>query len=173
MKFLLYDVIVYSDGDNGAATRVGKYTLTATKGGATKYVLDAANTDFSGTYTEVDSTVGGSSIPAGNYCRFRNVRGTSFTVAATGNYGSDGHPRAPLNAIQIVPINVVPVLSAPGYSGGQFQFFLNGATNVNYVIQVSTNLTNWTSFRTNAAPAVITDPGASSYRSRFYRALFQ
>ncbi len=176
VKFLLYDVIVYSDGDNGGATRVGEYTLTATGtpgGAAKKYVLDAANTDFSGTYTEVDSTTGGPSTPAGNYCRFRNVRGTSFTVAAHGNYGSDARPRGPLNAIQIVPINVVPVLSEPSYSNGQFHCYLSGATNANYTIQASTNLLNWTPILTSPAPALITDPAASSYGYRFYRALFQ
>jgi hypothetical protein len=173
VKFPLYDVIVYADGDNGGATRVGKYTLTATGGSGTKYVLDPASTDFSGAYSEVDSATGGPSTPAGNYCRFRNVRGTSFSVAAKGDYASDGNPRGPLNAIQIVPINVLPVLSDPGYRNGQFQFNLSGANNASYVIQASTNLVNWTPILTTPAPAQITDPAASSYPRRFYRAVFQ
>ncbi len=173
VKFLLYDVIVYSDGDNGGAMRVGKYTLSgATRGNGTKYVGDASNTDYNGFYTEVDDTTGGASTPAGNFCRFRNVRGSSFSVSARGDFASDGNPRGPFNAMQIVPINVVPFLSNPTYSGGQFQCFLNGATGATYVIQASTNLVNWSSVSTNIAPAEISLPTAG-YRYRFYRALFQ
>jgi hypothetical protein len=172
VKFPLYDVIVYSDGDNGSATRVGKYTLTATGGSGTKYVLDAPYADFGGTYTEVDSTSGGASTPAGNYCRFRNVRGTSFSVAARGDYASDGHPRGPLNAIQIVPIDARPTLTDPHYDTGQFLCFLNGATNANYVIQASTNLANWTAVANSPAPAQLSVP-TGGYRYRFYRAMLQ
>lgn len=171
LKFPLYDVIVYSVGDNGGATRVGKYTLNGT---LAKYIRDDGGvTDFSGSYIEADSTSGGAGAPSGNYCRFRNVRGGSFSLAAKGDYASDGHPRAPLNAIQIVPVNVVPQLSAAGWSGGQFQCFVNGATNANYIVQGATNLTTWTPLRTNAAPFYFTDTAAGNFTGRLYRALFQ
>ena len=172
LKFPLYDVIVYSDGDNGSAVRVGKYTLSgATSGNAIKYVKDNG-VDFSGSYTEVDNTTGGINTPAGNYCRFRNVRGGSFTITGKGDYASDNHPRGPFNALQIVPVYSVATLTNLTYSGSQAQFSLNGAANANYIVQSSTNLTNWASIRTNAAPAQITDPSPPPAR-RFYRALLQ
>ncbi|HOX58865.1 MAG TPA: hypothetical protein P5205_16800 [Candidatus Paceibacterota bacterium] len=173
VKFPLYDVIVYCDGDNGDAARVGRYVLSgATSGNATKYVGDPAYSDFYGTYIEVDSPTGGASTPAGNYCRFRNVRGVGFTVSATGNYGSDNHPRAPVNALQIVPINVVPVLSEPVHSAGRFEFFLSGATNISYTIQGSTNLLDWDFVANRTAPAQVSLSSAD-HRYHFFRALFQ
>jgi len=101
------------------------------------------------------------------------VRGSNFTFFAKGDYASDSHPRAPLNALEIVPINVVPWLTDPAYAGGQFQFVLNGASNANYILQASTNLTNWAAIRTNPAPAQISDPAATNFPRRFYRVLFQ
>jgi len=84
-----YDVIVYTDGDNGGAQRTGTYTLLG---------VSKANTDngvnFSGTFVESLS---------GNYVRFRNVKATSFTLYATPSGTSDGVYRAPVNAIQIIP----------------------------------------------------------------------
>lgn len=174
LKFPLFDVIVYSVGDNGSATRVGKYTLSGPAiSTISKFVRDDGGaSDFDGIYTEADSTSGGAGAPSGNYCRFRNVRGSSFTIAAKGDYASDAHPRAPLNAIQIVPIYTVPFLSDAAAAGGQFSCMVNGATNVNYIVQYSTNLTTWTPIRTNTAPFVFTDAAANSPR-RFYRAMFQ
>jgi fibronectin type 3 domain-containing protein len=56
---------------------------------------------------------------------------------------------------------------------GSFQFSLNGAVGSNYVIQVSTNLVNWSPFSTNVIPAggfvIITDPNMATNPRRFYR----
>ena len=174
LKFLLYDVIAYSDGDNGSAARVTKFTLSGS--GITtisKYVQDAANVNFSGTFIEADSTTGGASTPAGNYVRFHNLRPSSFTITSTGDYASDPNPRGPFNALQIVPIDVRPTLSNPGFGNGQFQCFLSGATNFNYTIQASTDLIHWTPVSTNSAPGLLTLPPSVSTAYRFYRALFQ
>ena len=58
------------------------------------------------------------------------------------------------------------------FSNGQFQFTLSGATSLEYEIQVSTNLQNWsvlgTISMTNTTSDFL-DTGASSTR-RFYRA---
>lgn len=174
LKFPLYNVIVYSAGDNGSATRVGQYTLTTSSGSGTKYVRDeGGQPDFDGNWLEADATSGGPGAAAGNYCVFRNVRGSSFTLKSCGQYASDGNPRGPLNALQIVPVDVVPTLSDPQYTNGEFRCFVNGATNANYVVQASTNLTDWSALQTNAAPFLFTDPGATGLPRRFYRALFR
>ena len=178
VPFRLYDVLCYSMGDNGSATRVGKFTLSATNNGVSsanlsKYIQDDGGSTFAGTYIEANSTNGYPSAASGNYCRFYAVRGTNFAVRCTPNYGSDGHPRSPFNALQIVQVDPTPVLSNPSYANGQFQAFLNGATNASYVIQASTNLVNWTPVSTNIAPAQITNSPPANTPYRFYRALFQ
>jgi len=89
----------------------------------------------------------------------------------TGAYASDGHPRAPFNALQI--IDLTPVLSNPSYSNGQFQCFLNGAANSSYIILASTNLVDWRPVSTNTAPAQITNSPPANTPYRFYRAQLQ
>ncbi len=96
-----YQVYVYADGDNGSATRTGIYTISGTGITTTAIDLtDAANTNFSGTFTQANGS-------AGNYAVF-TVNATGFTLSATGGTATDGFPRAPINGIQIVPINPTP-----------------------------------------------------------------
>lgn len=181
VPFQLYDVICYSKGDNGSATRVGKFTLSATNNGVmsanlSKYIQDNGGSTFTGTYIEANSTNGWPSAGVGNYCRFYSVRGTNFAIRCTPNYGSDGNPRSPFNALQIVQVDPTPVLSNPGYTNGQFHCFLNGATNASYIILASTNVVptnraNWLPVSTNTAPARITVSAPA--KQTFYRALFQ
>jgi len=55
--------------------------------------------------------------------------------------------------------------------GGQVQFDFSGATGRSYVVQASTNLTQWENVRTNvgtAAPIVFAD-SVTNYPHRFYR----
>ena len=66
----------------------------------------------------------------------------------------------------------VPKLSNPAWSGGQFQFTLTGETNVNYVIQASTNLQSWTGLATNSSPNASRNITINAPNSRsFYRAV--
>jgi uncharacterized repeat protein (TIGR01451 family) len=71
----------------------------------------------------------------------------------------------------------VSLLAAPALSGsasatnGLFKFSLVGTPGGSYIIQASTNLVNWIPIYTNISPFVFTDPYATNYRSRFYRAL--
>jgi hypothetical protein len=55
-----------------------------------------------------------------------------------------------------------------------YKFSLTGETNRNYVIQVSTNLTAWTSVSTNFVPGsgsvTLFDTLAGASKDRFYRA---
>ena len=67
---------------------------------------------------------------------------------------------------------IVLQLTAPTWDGnGQFQFTFDTAFGVNYTVEVSTNLTNWTpalSFQGVNGPLTILDPNASSSGQRFY-----
>ena len=181
VPFPLYDVLCYSKGRNGSATRVGRFTLSATNNGVlftnvSKYIQDDGGSLFTGTYIEANSTSDYPNAASGNYCRFYAVRGTNFVVRDTCGYSSDPNPRAPFNALQIVQVDPTPMLSNPSYASGQFHCFLNGATNASYVIQASTNLADpasWLPVSTNTAPAQITDSPPANTPLRFYRALFQ
>jgi hypothetical protein len=91
-----YKVYLYADGDNGSATRTGIYTISGAGITTTTIsLIDAASTNFSGTFTQANSS-------AGNYVVF-TINATGFTLSATGGTASDGFPRAPVNGIQIVP----------------------------------------------------------------------
>ena len=91
-----YDVYVYADGNNTAATRTGAYQISGVGITTTSINLtDAANTDFSGTYTQANNS-------NGNYVKF-TVTATGFTITATPGASTDAYPRAPVNGIQIVP----------------------------------------------------------------------
>jgi hypothetical protein len=91
-----YQVYVYADGDNGSATRTGAYQISGTGITTTSVNLtDAANTNFSGTFSQANNS-------AGNYVLF-SITATGFTITATPGASTDAYPRAPVNAIQIVP----------------------------------------------------------------------
>lgn len=68
---------------------------------------------------------------------------------------------------------VFPQLSPLTRTGNQFQLLLNGVSGSNYLLQTSSDLTNWVTLSTNAVPGIgtvpIFDPKASEYPFRFYR----
>jgi hypothetical protein len=94
-----YNIYLYADGSNGSATRTGSYKISGTGITTSTITLtDSANTNFSGTFTLANNS-------AGNYLIFTiPSAATGFTITATPGSASDGTPRAPLNAIQIVPL---------------------------------------------------------------------
>jgi len=63
------------------------------------------------------------------------------------------------------------ILSAPAYrTDGVFQFNLTGTAGSNYVIEASTNLTDWTPLATNTSPFTFADTNAVNVPLQFYRA---
>jgi GH25 family lysozyme M1 (1,4-beta-N-acetylmuramidase)/alpha-tubulin suppressor-like RCC1 family protein len=63
------------------------------------------------------------------------------------------------------------ILVAPSYTAdGGFQVGLAGAPGSNYVIEASSNLTDWTPLETNTSPFIFTDTNAASLPVQFYRA---
>jgi hypothetical protein len=57
--------------------------------------------------------------------------------------------------------------------GFQFQFDLTGASGFPYVIESSTNLTDWFPISTNTSPSTFTDPNASTQPFNYYRAVYR
>ena len=117
-----YDVIVYFDGDT-SETRRAQFTI----GQTTLEGLDAANSNFSGTYVESNGTT------AGNYVRFHGLNSSGFTLSATPDPLDDAaYLRAPVNAIQIVPnahvaLALSQVSPASGAAAGGETVTLSGA----------------------------------------------
>jgi hypothetical protein len=73
-----------------------------------------------------------------------------------------------------VSINpLAPVLiSAPSYVSGQFSMTISGTPEPDYIIQVSTNLVNWSDYKTNVdhvTPFTFTDSAAGAAVQRNYR----
>ncbi len=61
-----------------------------------------------------------------------------------------------------------------GFSNGAFEMYFTGPVGSNYVLQVSTNLTQWTSISTNISVTptfLLTDPAPGTAPARFYRVL--
>jgi hypothetical protein len=90
-----YDVYLYADGDNKVYDRGAAYTISGPGvTTATIDLMDAANTNFQGTFTRADGS-------PGNFIRF-SITGTGFTIAATPSSPASGTRRAPVNGLQIV-----------------------------------------------------------------------
>ena len=102
-----YNVYVYADGDNASATRTGAYQISGSGITTTSVNLtDAANTNFSGTFTPGNNS-------SGDYVLFTvTAAATGFTITATPGASTDAYSRAPLNAIQIVP----QAVATPGFT---------------------------------------------------------
>lgn len=103
----------------------------------------------------------------------------SATNLAVGAYmllavATDSRGWSATNAIAITASSSTPIhLSAPRMAGGQFLFDAAGLTvGKTNVVQTSTNLTNWTSIKTNFAAAVAaTITNAVTAGPRFFRVL--
>jgi hypothetical protein len=69
-----------------------------------------------------------------------------------------------------VPTNSTPTLQPIGFgTDGSFNIQLTGVTNVNYVLQCSTNLVNWTSLTTNSVGPPLRDPAPVLPGPCYYR----
>lgn len=72
----------------------------------------------------------------------------------------------------IVNQPATPVMQSAASSNGQFTFVINGTAGPDYLVQSSTNLSQWTDVTNLASPAVPflwTDPNAGNVRQQFYR----
>jgi hypothetical protein len=69
-----------------------------------------------------------------------------------------------------VPLNSMPTLQPVGFGfGGSFNIQLTGVTNVNYVLQYSPDLVNWTSLSTNSVGTPLSDPSPVLPGPCYYR----
>ena len=93
----------------------------------------------------------------------------SYSVVLANAAGSATSTVATLTVL--LPAPPPGILSAPVYEAdGVFQFGVAGAAGSNYVIEASTNLTDWTPLETNTSPFTFTDTNAVNVPMQFYRA---
>lgn len=96
----VYDLIVYSDGNNNGQDRVAEFRV----GGRSIFLRDAAWTVFAGRFVEARSACHlGLSTPSGNFVRFRGLTNRNVNLVITERSTTDVIRRAAVNAIQIVP----------------------------------------------------------------------
>ena len=83
-------------------------------------------------------------------------------------------PLKQLTSASVSPVTVVAAtLTSARQTNGQFAFLVTGTVGSNYVVQASSDMKNWSVVMTNAAPFTFTEPNASSFNQRFYRAYSQ
>ena len=93
-----------------------------------------------------------------------------YLVIVTNTAGSVASSNAVLTVTSAAPVR--PQLSGIGFSNGLFNLTINGDAGPDYIVQASTNLTDWTSIFTNHSPTppfVWSDTAASNFSQRFYR----
>jgi len=86
-----YDVYVYANGSTHDATRVYSFKI----GNTAINVTDPPNSDTAGAYVLAANS-------AGNYVKFYNLTGSSFTLTGTAVSSTDQYLRVAINGIQIV-----------------------------------------------------------------------
>lgn len=99
------------------------------------------------------------------------VEGRTYYFAAT-TYDNNGDESVfSAEATYTVPVTP-PTLDTPMSTGNQFSFSVSGVTGYQYVVQTSTNLTDWVSLQTNTAPFTFVDPNAVAFSQRYYRTYY-
>ena len=92
----------------------------------------------------------------------------AYTLVAWNSMGTNISNEA---YVKVWTTGATPLLG-PVYTNSQFEFHQSDVTNYYYIVQATTNLTNWISIQTNKVPYTFTDPQATNFSLRFYRALF-
>ena len=117
--------------------------------------------------------MGGSVLSLTNRLTFDATANTIYQIAADGVSGSSGRLQLAL-AFTAASQQAAPRLEMPGFAGdGAFQFSLVGQTGTSYVIEASTNLTQWDELGTltnNTGSVMFRDGAATNFLRSFYRA---
>jgi pectate lyase len=90
-----------------------------------------------------------------------------ITVKVTDNGTPNLSATQSFNVIVSAPAQ--PQMPAFGLNNGQFILTITGDIGPDYIVQASTNLTDWAGIFTNPMPFTWTDTGTSNFNQRFYR----
>ena len=94
-----YDLLAYTDGQNGGAARVTEFQI----GDRILCARDNGSSSFHGDFEEAPPSSTGEEAQFGNFVRFRNLTKDSVTLEVRAGVSKDPWPRGPLCGIQIVP----------------------------------------------------------------------
>ncbi len=92
----------------------------------------------------------------------------NYTVVASNSYSSTTSSNV---FLKYYPTATTPIHS-PLYTNNSFSLKIDNVPRYNYIIQASTNLSDWISIYTNVVPFTFTDTTAANYPYRFYRSQF-
>ena len=114
-------------------------------------------------------------LPTTNSFRYSGAFNLTSKVTVSANAFETGFNNS-VAASALFFVQPVRFTSADFLTNGQFQFQFIGAIGSNYVLQATTNFSNWTPLSTNSAvtnPFNLFDPKATNFPYRFYRVLQQ
>ena len=74
-------------------------------------------------------------------------------------------------AIYEVPSAAATLMALPGSAGG-FSFIVSGVSGYQYVVQASTNLTDWFCVQTNTAPFIFTETNVTKFQRCIFRTYY-
>ncbi len=135
--------------------------------GATSYNVKSSTTNGGPYLTIASPTTTG-------YTNTGLANGTTYYyVVSQVNPVAESSNSIQVSAMPVSSSNHPPVLAA-SITNGQFGFLISGDTGPNYIIQVSTNLTTWTSVFTNNSPTLPyywVDTNSAAYPVRYYRTI--
>jgi hypothetical protein len=80
---------------------------------------------------------------------------------------------APASAEVAATLSTVTGLATPNDAGNQYAFDVSGIAGDAYVVQTTTNFTDWVSVQTNLAPFTFVDTNVNQSGQLFYRAVHQ
>ncbi len=123
------------------------------------------------------------SFPMGKNTQWR-FNGTNISGATSASYTNNSISTNDAGSYTVVASNtsgsvtsqVATTLSSWTFTtNSEFRFTVSRETNLNYIIQASTNLSvsNWVSLKTNTAPFTFTNTAATNYPQRFFRAIYK
>lgn len=163
-----FDVVIYALG-GVASGRSGAYRIVDGSGNVLKdYVLATSATSPSD-YEEVPQNLGAGQYGAGTHIVFKGLKAANITIEATtaDGLGAGSPPRAPINAIQLVPAG-----SGDSGGGGSKIAFARTATGVTLTyqgtLQSADSITGpFTDVAGASSPATISFSGSGKfYRTR-------
>ena len=114
------------------------------------------------------------SLPTTNSATYTGPFLLTNSATVSANAWAAGYVNSVVGTAQYTIAPGVFFLSPGGFTNGVFQMALAGPAGSNYVLQVSTNLTQWISINTNTpatTPFVLSDPNTNTALSRYYRVL--
>ena len=114
------------------------------------------------------------SLPTTNSLPYTGPFAVTNSATVSANAWETGYVDSVADTARFVILPGISFVSPGGFTNGLFQMTFAGPVGSNYVLQVSTNLTQWTSISSNTTlttPFVLSDPARAGDSARFYRVL--